>query len=92
MRSSDPGVATVEMERRDVQASAGGVLALTHISRVKAAVPKPVAGTTAGDASEALFRRMLPAGAAQGNEGEGEAAALGEVLSVAVGLAEMLSR
>lgn len=74
----------VEMEKRDVQAPAGGDLALTHISRVKAAVPKAVAGTAAGDASAALLRRMLPAVAAQGSEEKGEAVTLGE----AVGLAE----
>jgi hypothetical protein len=73
MRSSDPGNATVDTEKNDVQSPAGAAAALTHISRVNADVPKTVAGTTAGDASAALPRKMLPAGAAQATEGDGDA-------------------
>ncbi len=46
---------------------------MSHISIVNAAAPKAVAGTTAGDASAALLRKMLPASRVHGAEGDGVA-------------------
>jgi hypothetical protein len=76
MRSSDP-VRTSKnrfaTESSDVKEPVGAEPALTHISKVNAFVPKAVAGTMAADASAALLRMILPAGAAQGAEGDGVA-------------------
>jgi hypothetical protein len=80
MRSSDPCDATVEMESSDVQSPAGDVAALTHISRVNAAEPNAVAGTRAGDASEALIRRMLPACGVHATDGDGVAVTAADVM------------
>ncbi len=73
MRSSDPEDRIDDTESSDVQTPAGPVVGFTHISRVNADVPKAVAGTPAGDASAALLRRTLPAGAAHGADGDGDA-------------------
>ncbi len=51
---------------------------MSHISIVKAAVPNTVEGTTAGDTSAALLRKMLPADAAQATEGDGDAMVVDE--------------
>ena len=72
IRSSEPVLATVEMDSRDVYKLAGAVSARTHISMVKADVPNAVEGTSAAVASAALLRRMLPAGAVHGADGEGD--------------------